>query len=550
MPALGAGMDVGRIVAWHVEPGDLVHRGDIVALVETDKANIDVEVFEDGIVEELLVEAGVKVPVGTPLARIAASAPETAPTGATMAAAPELATAAAGSEDAAVPEVATAAAASGDAVPEAATAAAAPEVATAAAAPEVATAASEGGSVKHDLADAAASEPPAATSGALDRSGGTSAAGATPTGGPVDEHPFVTSPLVRRQAAEAGVDLTRLRGTGPAGVITRHDVEAAAADLGRTVAAGVVGRATGPSVLPAAEPLVTATSSSPYARRLAAERGLDVGAIPGTGPGGAVVARDVLEVTAEPVPPQAERAPSQLAERAPSPAPTAEPSKEERAIAMRLAIARAMERANRDIPHYYLGETVDVEASLRWLADRNADRPPTERILPAVLVLKATALALQEYPDFNGYWIDDAFVPGEGIHLGVAINLRRGGLLAPAIRDADQRSLDELMAALRDLVQRTRSAGLRGSELTDPTITVSNLGDTGVETIQGVITPPQVALVGVGRITERPWAVDGMLAVRRTTYLSLAGDHRASDGHRGGRFLGAIATHLTRAETL
>jgi pyruvate dehydrogenase E2 component (dihydrolipoamide acetyltransferase) len=136
------------------------------------------------------------------------------------------------------------------------------------------------------------------------------------------------------------------------------------------------------------------------------------------------------------------------------------------------------------------------------------------------------------------------------IHLGVAINLRRGGLLAPAIRDVDQLPLDDLMAALKDLVERTRSGGLRGSELTDPTITVSNLGDTGVESIHGVITPPQVAFVGVGRITERPWTIDGMLTVRRTLFLSLAGDHRASDGHRGARFLGAIATNLGRPETL
>jgi pyruvate dehydrogenase E2 component (dihydrolipoamide acetyltransferase) len=221
-----------------------------------------------------------------------------------------------------------------------------------------------------------------------------------------------------------------------------------------------------------------------------------------------------------------------------------------RSLAMRQAIARAMERANREIPHYHLGETVDVDATLTWLTECNADRPPSERILPAALVLKATALALGEYGDLNGYWIDDAFQPGDGIHLGVAINLRRGGLLAPAIRNADQLTLDELMAALRDLVARTRSAGLRGSELTDPTITVSNLGDTGVELIHGVITPPQVALVGVGRITERPWAVDGMLAVRRTLFLSLAGDHRASDGHRGGRFLAAIAANLARPETL
>lgn len=217
---------------------------------------------------------------------------------------------------------------------------------------------------------------------------------------------------------------------------------------------------------------------------------------------------------------------------------------------MRLAIARAMERANREIPHYHLGETVDVEPALTWLADHNAELPPARRILPAVLVLKATALALREYGDLNGYWVDDAFVPGPGIHLGVAINLRRGGLLAPAIRDADGLGLDELMAELRDLVKRTRAGGLTGSQLTDATITVSNLGDTGVETIHGVITPPQVALVGAGRITPRPWVVDDEVVVRRTIALSLAGDHRASDGHRGARFLGAVAANLDRPETL
>jgi pyruvate dehydrogenase E2 component (dihydrolipoamide acetyltransferase) len=485
MPALGAGMDVGRIIEWYVAPGDQVRRGGIVALVETDKANIEVECFEAGVVEELLVEPGKKVPVGTPLARIApagAAAPAPAP-----------------------------AAPVGEPVP--------------AAEPVVA-------------AEQVPAEPvPVGVPVAVDVPVpvGVGAEGE----GLVDEHPLAASPLVRREAEAAGVDLTRLVGTGPGGIITRHDI--AAAVLHRAGAEPAAEAAPEVVVLPAA-----GGRSSPYARRLAAEREVDVAALTGSGPGGAVLARDVPDVTATPPPaPEAAAAAPEAAAAAPE-----APSKEDRALAMRQAIARAMERSNREIPHYYLGETVDVEQTLRWLSELNADRPPATRILPAALALKATALALREYPDFNGYWIDDGFRPGDGIHLGVAINLRRGGLLAPAIRDADQRSLDELMEALKDLVQRTRAGGLRGTELTDPTITVSNLGDTGVETIQGVITPPQVALVGVGRITERPWAVDGMLAIRRTLYVSLAGDHRASDGHRGGRLLAAIAAHLTRPETL
>jgi pyruvate dehydrogenase E2 component (dihydrolipoamide acetyltransferase) len=501
MPSLGAGMDVGRVLEWYVEPGDHISRGGIIALVETDKANIEVEVFEAGIVEELLIEAGTKVPVGTPLARIAAEA-----------AAPI-----SGMETSSV---------------------------------------EPSGAVAEPAMTEPAVTEPAVTETTLEpvAVGATTAPAPTETRA-IDEHPFAISPLVRRQAKDAGVDLATVHGTGPTGAITRHDVAAAAAAPTEAPPATVS--------TPAPIPAAAGTRSSPYARRLAAERDLDVATLSGSGPGGALLARDLPGSPATTV---TETATLRTTYLAPGPtsdrtatAPTGArgaPSKpaadgeDDRALAMRQAIARAMERSNREIPHYHLAETVDVEGMLRWLTERNAELPPAERVLPAAVVLKATALALQGFRDLNGYWIDDAFRPGEGIHLGVAINLRRGGLLAPAMRDVDQRSLDEVMAALKDLVQRTRAGGLRGSELTDPTITVSNLGDTGVERIHGVITPPQVALVGVGRITERPWAVDGLLAVRRTLALSLAGDHRASDGHRGGRFLATIAANLTRPETL
>ena len=436
-------MDTGRLVEWYVQPGDEVHRGDLVALVETDKANIDVEIFSDGVIEELLVEEGVQVPVGTPLARLTEPGAEVAAPVAT------------------------------------------------------------------DAQPAAEKTPQAPVE---------------PTG-----QPLVTSPVVRRLAEREGVDLHAVHATGHGGVITRHDVEEVVASRQPAAAA------------PAA-PDGDRHRASPYARRLAAERGLDLEQVTGSGPGGAVVAADVEAVVAR-------GTSTEVAPPPPAAAAVSAPL-EDRGLVMRQAIARAMERSNREIPHYHLGETIDLDAALEWLAAINAERPPTQRLLSAVLFLKATALALRKFEDLNGYWVDDAFQPGPGIHVGVAINLRRGGLLAPAIRDADQRSLDELMVALKDLVERTRAGGLKGSELTDPTITVSNLGDSGVDTIQGVITPPQVALVGVGRITPRPWAVDGMLAVRRTVYLGLAADHRASDGHRGARLLTTIADHLRRPETL
>ena len=171
-----------------------------------------------------------------------------------------------------------------------------------------------------------------------------------------------------------------------------------------------------------------------------------------------------------------------------------------------------------------------------------------ERLLLAALLLKANALALAEVPQLNGFWEQDRFRAGDGIHVGWAIALRGGGLVAPAIHDADRKSPDELMAALRDLVQRARSGGLRGSELTDPTITVTSLGDRGAESVLPIIYPPQVAILGFGRIVERPWVVGGAIVPRRVVTVTLAGDHRATDGHRGGLLLARIETELQAPE--
>jgi pyruvate dehydrogenase E2 component (dihydrolipoamide acetyltransferase) len=196
--------------------------------------------------------------------------------------------------------------------------------------------------------------------------------------------------------------------------------------------------------------------------------------------------------------------------------------------------------SNREIPHYHLSTTIDLHAATQWLAHRNEGRPPAERVLPAAMLLRATALSAARHPELNGFWVDDGFRPAEEVHLAVAISLRGGGLIAPAIRDADQRTLDETMEALRDLVGRTRQGSLRGSELTGATLTVTNLGDRGAESVLGVIHPPQVALVGFGRIVDRPCAVDGLVGVRPTVIATLSGDHRASDGMVGSRLLETI----------
>jgi pyruvate dehydrogenase E2 component (dihydrolipoamide acetyltransferase) len=167
-----------------------------------------------------------------------------------------------------------------------------------------------------------------------------------------------------------------------------------------------------------------------------------------------------------------------------------------------------------------------------------------------VLLLKAIALACRDVPAMNGFYVDGAFTAAEHAHLGVAISLRQGGLIAPALHDAETRTLDDLMAGLLDLVKRARVAVLRSSEMSGATITVTNLGDQGADSVFGVIYPPQVALVGFGRIAERVVARDGMLAVRPTVTVTLSADHRVSDGHRGSLFLTTIARLLQEPEKL
>jgi pyruvate dehydrogenase E2 component (dihydrolipoamide acetyltransferase) len=292
-------------------------------------------------------------------------------------------------------------------------------------------------------------------------------------------------------------------------------------------------------VIPAVRPPSDARRRvTPAARRLAQEAGVDMASLPATGADGAVTRADVEAARRPPAPS------SPPAAKAPSPARGFDPAQ------MRLAIAAAMTRSKREIPHYYLTATLDFAAADAWLADFNRGREPAERLLPAVLMLKSVARALVEVPQLNGFHENGAFRPGPGIHVGWAIALRGGGLVAPALHDADRQSLPALRDALRDLVQRARSGGLRSSELTDPTITVTSLGDRGAESVLGVIYPPQVAIVGFGRVVERPWVVEGRVVPRPVVAVTLAADHRASDGHVGGQLLAAIDRALQSPQAL
>ena len=447
MPSLGADMDEGTLVEWLVAPGDEVSHGQIVAVVDTAKAAIEVEVFSDGVVEELLVEPGTTVAVGTPWARLSGEGLGTA-------------------------------------------------------------------------------ERPAA--------------------------PPVTSPIVRHLAHERGVDLETVHGTGPDGTITRSDVAEAASQPVPPAAS-----APPPSPSPAADRRdASRFAASPFARRRAGELGVDLARVTGSGADGAISVVDVERAAASgskaPEPqPTPDQAPSSVPKaKSAKPATSDQQAAAAKQAAMRAAIGALMARSKREIPHYYLRTTIDLATSMTWLRERNAERGVEHRLVPAVLLLKAAALAARQVPEVNGFYVDDHYEPSEHVHLGVAVSLRGGGLVAPAIHDADRLDLDALMVGLKDVVSRARSGRLRGSQMSDPTITVTNLGDQGVEEVQGVIYPPQVALVGFGRVVERPWALNGLLGVHPVVVATLAADHRVTDGHRGGRYLTAVDALLQHPDQL
>lgn len=288
-----------------------------------------------------------------------------------------------------------------------------------------------------------------------------------------------------------------------------------------------------PSPPPAPPPIAAAITEpgrlriSPAARKLAGEIGVDPAFVQGTGPGGAITLDDIQRSA------QAQR-------QQPSAPPSSAGETGDRQARMRQTIAAAMVRSKREIPHYYLSTTIDMGRAMTWLKEENLKRPVTDRLLYGVLLIKAVALALRQVPELNALWKENAAIQGPAIHVGVAVSLRQGGLIAPAIHETDKRSLGELMRSFQDVVKRARAGTLRSSELSDPTITVTSLGEQGVETVFGVIYPPQVALVGFGKVVERPWVVEGQVVSRPVLTASLSADHRVTDGHRGGVFLSTV----------
>jgi pyruvate dehydrogenase E2 component (dihydrolipoamide acetyltransferase) len=217
---------------------------------------------------------------------------------------------------------------------------------------------------------------------------------------------------------------------------------------------------------------------------------------------------------------------------------------------MRKAIGAAMARSKREIPHYYVTSAIDLSAMMNWLSRENEGRPVASRLLPLAPIMKACALALSKVRELNGRYVDDRFVPSSTVKMGVGIALRGGGLIAPAIDSVETLDLGGIMARLGDLTARTRGGRLRSSELMEASVTLSSLGENSADTLLPIIYPPQVAIIGVGSIADRPWPVDGGVGLRKTASFTVAGDHRVSDGRSAARFILLIQSLLDKPEEL
>jgi len=279
---------------------------------------------------------------------------------------------------------------------------------------------------------------------------------------------------------------------------------------------------------------------SPAARVRARELGVDVAKLAGSGPGGAITLEDVQ--AAAPTPhPAAARAAEGAGVRAAAGESTG---------GMREAIAAAMSRSKREIPHYYLSLTADVTAAVEWLTARNASAPVTERLLFAALLIKAVALACRDFEGFSGFYRQGRYEQSPLVHVGVAVAIRGGGLVAPAIMDTANKPLPTLMEEFRQLVTRARAGRLRASEMAAPSIVLTSLGDSPVDAVFPIIQPPQVAIVGAGAVGLRAGVVGERVVPRQLITLSLGADHRVTDGRLGARFLARIAERVAAPDGL
>jgi pyruvate dehydrogenase E2 component (dihydrolipoamide acetyltransferase) len=451
MPALSPTMEEGTLARWLVKVGDTIQSGDIMAEIETDKATMEFEAVDEGVLTEILIEAGTdNVKVGTVIARLAME----------------------GEEDAAAP--ASAPAPQSERLP--------------------------------------ASEPAPVSQG--------SAKGAAAT------------PVARRMAEQGGVDLASLTGTGPRGKIIKDDVTAA-----------LSGNAANPP-----QPSVAVSErviASPLARRMAADKGFDIAAIAGTGPGGRVIGADVAGFTPASAP---AAAPAPAASEAPSkPKPSAAPEveggapfTEDKLSNVRKVIARRLTESKQTVPHFYLTVDIRLDPLLKLRSELNvALEPDGVKLSVNDFLIKALARALIRVPQCNVSFHGDTLRRYERADVSVAV-AAPSGLITPVITEADTKSLAVISNEMKALAGKAREGKLMPHEYQGGTASLSNLGMFGIMQFDAVINPPQGMILAVGAGQQAPYVVDGELAVATVMHASGSFDHRAIDGADGAQLMEAI----------
>ncbi len=442
MPQMGADMTEGTLVRWLKQVGDQVNRGDILAEIETDKATVELEAFESGVIQKLAVEEGETVPVGEVIALL-------------------------GAVGEVVPEVERKPPAE---IPARRTPS--PETSAEPGAAAVAKELQPAGQARV----AAEAKPPADQGGGFGDGRARAPAGAT-------RERVRISPVARRIAVESGVDISAIAGSGPDGRILRRDVEAALT--------------AGPAKAAAAAP-----TARPRAAAAAPER------------------------------------------PAPAVAGGVQPLSR-----MRQAIARRMSQSKQQQPHYYLTLDIDMTDALVFRKQLNTAAGEDRHVSINDLVVKACALALQRHPRFNAEYTDQGLKVHEQINIAIGVALD-DGLIAPALLDCGTKSLGQIGVEARDLIERTKAGKLHADEYGSGTFTITNLGAYGVETLFGIINPPQAAFLGVGSVMPKPVARDGQVVVREVMKVALSADHRVTDGAEGARFIKEIQSLLENPASL
>jgi pyruvate dehydrogenase E2 component (dihydrolipoamide acetyltransferase) len=445
MPALSPTMTEGTLSRWLKKEGDTIKAGDVLAEIETDKATMEVEAVDEGVLGRILVADGTQgVKVNEPIGVLVEEG-EAVPDGAAKAApAPKGASKpAAGAKPETAPE--PAAAAESEAAPESE------------GAPESGT----------------PPEPAVPSFGVPHRNGHDPG-----------ERVFI-SPLARRMARQAGVDLAAIKGSGPNGRIVRADIEAA--------------------------------------RKGAAQ--------------------PAPKAAAEPATPAPGRAPAPASTPAAKPTAIAAPHTLVPHTTMRRVIARRLAEAKQTVPHFYVSMDIEIDALLRLRTDLNArspgDGPGAFRLTLNDLLIKAAAITLRQIPTVNAAWTEDGAALFTDIDISVAVSIP-DGLITPIIRRADQKGLAAISAEMKDLGARAKAGKLKPEEFQGGGFSISNMGMYGVHDFAAIINPPQAAILAVAAGQQRPVVKDGQIAVATVMTCTLSVDHRIVDGALGAEWLAAF----------